>query len=264
MVSKKQHHKMHLWFRWLFVKRDFKPVLQLSWPVMARFCILCLLAITLLAASVKSIDPNSTLQQETGWSNGRTPAEGPSVPASVCPAGAFITSWTVGDAAPYGTGLEVIVFLQGRCSDGTSLSVVQGDRPAGRMHDQHSNSNLFDDDGYKCIGLRGYYRSRGATTWFVNFMGAGQDLTKSNNTEVFKLNCARVPPANLVVGYSAVVDSFVDAINFITAPPPVKTNASIAAAAASPPSGLNSGALAGVVIAACAFVSCVGGIGFQV
>jgi hypothetical protein len=87
-------------------------------------------------------------------------------------------------------------------------------------------------------------------------------LTKANNTEVFKLNCARVPAANLVVGYSAVAGSFVDAINFIVGPPPVTTNATNAAAP--PPSGLNSGAIAGVVIAGCAFVSCVGGIGFQV
>lgn len=182
----------------------------------------------LLTAGSSQAEP---VPLETGWSNGRKPAEAPEVFS--CPSGSYLDSWNIGEGdvnSNVGPLLSV-VFIQARCSDGSFLSPIKAGTKASVKHDYQSRSGLSSLTGYSCAKIWGY---NNGGNWMMNFLGVGQQLAQDGAGTPLQLKCSTIPTSYVAVGYSAYTGSAVDGINLMMAAVP-SSNSTVAATIAAPP-----------------------------
>lgn len=195
---------------------------------MANTITSCLLAVLLLLAfsAQAAIVRSGPKALETGWSNGRQPAEKPAAALhnGKCHNGSYIQSWTIGEGNVSTTAgpLLSIVFIQARCSNGKLLAPITAGTAASVKHDNRSDSGLSSPSGYPCSRILGF-NSNG--NWMINFLGVGQRVATSAEGTPLKVNCTGIPPSHVAVGYSACTGDAVDAIDLKMAAVPKKNSA---------------------------------------
>lgn len=175
---------------------------------------------------------------ETGWSNGKEPLDHHRVIKATCPNNTFIERWVVGvgdvdadnvDDCNSGRRIPLlsIVSIQGRCSDGTALPAIAGRNQASEKYDLNRHPSLSSPSGYSCLELEGYYYNlcRGGS-WFMNFLGVGQELANGKAGSFLQFNCPpnSGPTEYVAVGYAGYSGAVADAINLMMAPVAVPTS----------------------------------------
>lgn len=175
---------------------------------------------------------------ETGWSNGKEPLDHHRVIKATCPNNTFIERWVVGvgdvdadnvDDCNSGRRIPLlsIVSIQGRCSNGTALPAIAGRNQASEKYDLNRHPSLSSPSGYSCLELEGYYYNlcRGGS-WFMNFLGVGQELANGKAGSFLQFNCPpnSGPTEYVAVGYAGYSGAVADAINLMMAPVAVPTS----------------------------------------